>query len=226
MSDSPVSVVIPVGPREGHRRWLGEALASCAAQTLRPHQVLLVSDGVDSVAGVPVAYDGLWLCTYRAPWRLGPAMAFNIGVALSETEYVYFLASDDTLEPECLERSIAALAGAKDPSRALVWSAVRYLATGEVQRVPCGAMLVSKSLWTFTRGYPLETAVGAQDWLLLSALMGPRGQAAGIEVIGAGDEPLYNYRTHPDTENEVRKGWWPAIEQVHAILDATWSPVA
>ncbi len=214
-------MAIPVGPRAGHRRWLHEALESVAAQTLRPAEVIVVVDGEDEL---PIMeHYSFPVRVWRAPWRIGSAAAFNCGVGLSQTEQVFLLASDDTLEPQCLERCAAAMKAARDPSRTVVWCGVRYMEDGHIQAVPCGAMMISRSLWRYTGGYPVECAVGAPDFLLLSPMQG-RGPQYGIAFMGAGPEPLYNYRTHPETENEVRKPLWPIIEALHLYFDEHWKP--
>ena len=221
-----VAVGIPVGPRPGHRQWLNEALASCMAQTLRPEQVIIVTDG--SVGEMPsTAAYSRGVAWWHAPWRIGPAAAFNCAVGLAAgADFVFFLASDDTLEPQCLERCMAAAQASPDPLRTIVYAGVRYMNDGHVQHDPCGAMMVPVGLWREIGGYPLETAVGAQDFLLWSALQNwiIRNPGCGIRYVPAGPEPLYNYRTHPDTENEMRKPWWPIVEAVHRHMDQNWRP--
>lgn len=120
---------------------------------------------------------------------------------------------------------MAAMGRSVVPERTVVWAAVRYMDTGLVQHLPCGAALVSRSLWKFIGGYPPEAAIGAPDFLLFSPMQGLQGREAGIRFVGASQEPLYNYRTHPETENEVRKPLWPIIEAMHAYLNENWRPV-
>src|SRR3972149_1200671 len=97
-----VTVAIPVGPSEANVRWLDEAVASVREQTYDgPIQVLLVDD----MQGLPYTHG---VTTWHAPWHLGVATAFNIGVAVAEYDLVFMLGSDDRLLPQCLARCVEA----------------------------------------------------------------------------------------------------------------------
>src|SRR5688500_8895166 len=102
-----VSVVIPVGPRESHRRYLDEAIASCHEQSRVPDEVFIVDDmnglpqGLSRESAIPVR-------TWRSPWHLGVAHAFNFGVALAQNNLCILLGSDDRLLPTCVEKTLAA----------------------------------------------------------------------------------------------------------------------
>ena|SRR3990167_4652608 len=216
-----ITIGIPVGPREGHRRWLGEALQSCLAQTLPPEEVILVvdenSDGITEL--IP---EGLPCRVWIAPWQLGAANGFNHCVGLAKTPYVFFLASDDTLETPCLEMCLQEVRKAQNPESTIVWVGVNYMDTGETQALPCGAMMVPVALWKRIGGYPLECIFGAPDHVLLSSLLS-KGKDYGIEIRGV-ERPLYNYRDHPDTEKYHRSAWHGVMGQVRDILQATWKP--
>lgn len=218
---SNVTVGIPVGSRPGLRRWLGEALQSCAVQTLKPDEVVLVYDEGDDLE-LPVV-DGLDCRVYRAPWKLGCANAFNHVVGLAKTPYVFLLASDDTLEPDCLQAAMSVAQKAPRPESTIVWVGVRYMKTGETQALPCGAMMVPKALWERIGGYPLECIFGAPDHVLLTTLLA-KGLQWGISIRGA-KAPLYNYRTHEDTEQYARAPWHGVMGQVRDILYEIWEPL-
>jgi len=101
-------------PNYNGERWLPGVLASVAAQTLRPVDVLVVDDG---------STDGsLELLRSRFPdvrvLALGAnggfARAANAGVRAAGCEAVALVNTDVVLAPDWLERSVAALAGATD----------------------------------------------------------------------------------------------------------------
>src|SRR5688572_12844268 len=100
-----VSAVIPIGP--GHEAVADKAIASVQAQT------------------IPVD-----IVTVRDEHRLGPGWARNEGLRRVQTTFVVFLDADDWIEPEFVERCLAA------------WKPNRYVFTdwydGEgVKRAPC-----------------------------------------------------------------------------------------
>lgn len=216
-----VSVVMPVGPRDGHRKWLGEALKSCATQSLPPEEVILVIDeAADEIEYSPAI--ALKIREWVAPWPLGAANAWNQGVGLARTSHVFFLASDDTLEPNCLRNCMGELKEAKDSDSTIIWVGVRYMDTGKTQALPCGAMMVPKVLWERIGGYPLECVFGAPDHVLFSCLL-KNGASHGIELRGV-KAPLYNYRDHPDTDKYHLAKWHGVMAQVRDRLTADWEP--
>lgn len=216
-----ISVGIPIGPLKGHRTWLQDALQSCANQTVQPEEVILVVDGKDDGLAEFVP-EGLPHRIWVAPWTLGSANAFNHTVGLSKSPYIFLLASDDTLEPTCLEKCQNVIKNIDNPKSTIVWVGVRYMANGETQALPCGAMMVPKVLWERIDGYPLECIFGAPDHVLFSSLLS-KGTDYGIELIGV-QEPVYNYRTHPDQVAVTRAHWHGVMGQVRDILQKTWAP--
>jgi len=111
-----VSVVIPTYNRAPV---LGETLASVAAQTHRPIEVLVVDDGSeDDTSAVVEAFaheraDAGLMVRYEVQVNAGAPAARNRGAALSSGRFVQFLDSDDLL----LEGKLAAaLAAMQDPS--------------------------------------------------------------------------------------------------------------
>lgn len=157
-------------------------------------------------------------------WRLGVASAFNFGVAVAPTELSFMLGSDDTLDPECLERCAYAYERAERPELSYFWVGVRYM-HGEYpdQYLPCHAAMVSKSLWKHTGGLPLESAVGACDAALISIMMGNAPYAGDLVCVN-GDKPLYNYRVHDDTDTASRARWQGIIIESRNILTDDWKP--
>jgi teichuronic acid biosynthesis glycosyltransferase TuaG len=112
-----VSVVMPAY-RAG--KTIARALASIAAQTLPPREVVVVDDGSDdntAAAAQSVDMRGIALKLIQQE-NQGPGAARNRALAEAEGEWVAFLDADDEWRPEKLERSMAILAA--DPGLVLV----------------------------------------------------------------------------------------------------------
>ena len=104
-----VSVIVPTHNRP---RFLSDALASVAAQTYRPIEIVVVNDAGISVecqvrrfsaeTGIPVTY----VCHSV---NRGLAAARNTGIALSRGVYLGYLDDDDILLPRHVELVVSAL---------------------------------------------------------------------------------------------------------------------
>jgi len=106
-----VSVVVPVYNVE---KWLEECLTSIASQSLKDIEVILVDDGsTDSSAEISKAFarrDARFKYVYQDNRGLGPAR--NIGMAYATADYVTFIDSDDTVDPDyCKKLYNAMIAG-------------------------------------------------------------------------------------------------------------------
>ena len=212
-----ITVAIPVGPEPHHRQYLDECLESVRQQTLAPAEVLIVDD----MGGLPAGLDrsnGYSVRTYRSPWRLGVAQAFNFGVALAENEAVFMLGADDRLLPRCLERCAAAYE-ARDGADLWYGVGVKYSDGRPDQYAPCNAAMVTKALWRKTGGFPPEAGSGAPDAALISVLMVHESQA--IACVD-GDRPLYWYRVHEGSDTAQRGPWQGVILETRGLLSALW----
>jgi glycosyltransferase involved in cell wall biosynthesis len=119
-----VSVVIPCFNRTG---LLKEAIASCAIQTYREFEVVVVDDGSDEDLGTAIeetrtAYDLGERVRLIRQGRRGGNAARNLGLAHSRGEYIQFLDSDDLLHPLKFEVQVSQLAA--DPTLDMVFSLV------------------------------------------------------------------------------------------------------
>lgn len=98
-----VSVIIPVYQVENY---LERAIDSVLAQTLEEKEIILVDDGSDDASPqicdrYAQQYPGLIHVIHKENDGLG--MARNTGVKAAVGEYIAFLDSDDTVEPEMYE---------------------------------------------------------------------------------------------------------------------------
>lgn len=224
-----VTVAIPVGPEKHHLDYLAEAYASVCAQTILCN-ILIINDmnkhwlirrivgdvqqaANADIINIPTVWD--------SPWRLGVAHAFNFGVALAQTECVIMLGADDTLEPEAAERCYDLYENTPERWQGAMYYGmpVRYMDTGEVQDVPCGGAMVTKSLWKLTGGFPTETASGASDAAFLSQIWNRHDIARWCMV---GRQPLYNYRRHANTDTAARGRWQGVILETRGLLTEEW----
>ncbi len=98
-----VSVVIPVYNVE---KYLEQALNSCLNQTLKDIEIIIVNDGsTDSSGTIALRYSKEYSnIIYIETDNQGLSMARNNGMKVARGEYIYFLDSDDWIEPECLEK--------------------------------------------------------------------------------------------------------------------------
>lgn len=219
MSEPRVTVAIPVGPLPYHQNYLDACLESVIEQTELPGEILIIDD----MAGLPPTFDGEHegpIRVWRAPWRLGVAAAFNMGVALARNELVFMLGADDKLMPACLERSIKAYNRNRGQD-ALYWVGVRYSDGREDQFEPCNTAMVTKGLWRITGGFPPETGSGAPDAALISIMLG-NGMAKLLHCVD-GDEPLAWYRVHGNTDTAGRGPWQGVILSTRDLLTRTWT---
>lgn len=221
-----VTVVIPVGPEQHHCRWLLEAVASVRRQSVQA-AILLIDDmhgldavrydqghgdAVGSIDSGPYADCYIW----DAPWHLGVAHAFNMGVSLMQTEWAIMLGADDVLEPDCVEQALEHVCqDPKEIQRITYYSLpLRYMDTGEEQIAACNAAMVSKYLWRETGGFPVESASGAPDAALLSMIW----NSLYFRIRSVGERPLYNYRRHGMTDTASRGPWQGVILETRNLL--------
>jgi len=105
-----VSVVMPV---YNHAHFLPRALASLAAQTRLPAELIAVDDGsTDDSAAIVETFAAVapFAVTLVRQANAGADRALNIGLALARAGIVALLNSDDAFEPARLDRLVGGLA--------------------------------------------------------------------------------------------------------------------
>ena len=95
-----VSIIIPTYRRPRECR---AAVESALAQTWRPIEVVVVSDGRDDVTRQAVATADSRVVYVELPENRGPAAARNAGVTASHGEWLCFLDDDDVMLPGKVE---------------------------------------------------------------------------------------------------------------------------
>lgn len=208
---NPITVVVPVGPSPAYRKYLAECLDSIRAQTTPPAEILVIDDQAH-LSQEDVGSD---VTLWKTPWLSGVAHVFNFGVALAQHDLVFMLGSDDRLEPHCVADCIAAYEAAKRDPLGYYYVDVQY-SDGRQQSLACHAAMVTKSLWHHNGGFPVESAVGAPDTVLVSIMLAARGKAGHLVHV-ASRTPPYWYRLHADTDTVARSR--PFFGAIKAVRD-------
>ncbi|HEY3697195.1 glycosyltransferase family A protein [Phenylobacterium sp.] len=106
MREAPVSVVIPLFNKAAH---VLRALRSVSAQTVPPHEVIVVDDGSTDAGPTLVAglADPRIRLLRRSPPGPGGYAARNLGVSAAAAPWVAFLDADDAWKPDHLARLLA-----------------------------------------------------------------------------------------------------------------------
>lgn len=203
-----VDCVIPTHDRP---HYLIQALGSVAAQTVRPREVVVVSDVADAASGMVVdqfSSDHPDLeCRYveRTESRPGASASRNAGAAVTRSAHIAFLDDDDLWEPTYLETALAAL---QDQQVDAVATALRRFGVGaggevmvpavglsarDVFRTSPGvtgsSLVVDRAAFERVGGFDPELPVqNDRDFFLRFLLAGGR-----YAVVG---EPLVRLRRH------------------------------
>lgn len=117
-----------------------EALQSITKQSYRNYEILLVDDGSTNLETISVAEDfyaencnSTTLLSHPDGQNLGMSASRNLGIESSDGEYITFLDSDDTWEPETLTEQVNLLSG--NPTVAMVYGPIRHWYSWNADRV-------------------------------------------------------------------------------------------
>ena len=115
-----ISVIIPC---HNAGAWIGDALASVAAQTFPAAEVIVIDDSSTDDSADQAENNKAVNKVIHVSCR-NAAVARNIGIEQSTSDWIAFLDADDLWLPDHLERAVAALRGTSD---------VAYLAHNKLQ---------------------------------------------------------------------------------------------
>ena len=148
---------------------IDDAVASVAAQTLRPAEVLLVEDSsgddtLENLHRIAAAYEPGWIKVIAMQANGGPSRARNTGWQQAEQPYIAFLDADDSWAPRKLELQMAALEA--DPAIALIAHpmVVRMRGTAfPALRPPVRAEIVGRRRVLLHNPFPTASVVLRRD---------------------------------------------------------------
>lgn len=145
-----VSVVIPV---YGVEAYITHTMQSLQNQTFRDFEIILVDDGSpdQSIAVAKAALENSDL-TYRilTQENSGQGVARNTGVAAAKGEWIYFLDSDDVIQPQTLERMLELTE--EYPAADIVYTDYQYVYEDVFRKEP----VAEEKVTAFTREEMLE----------------------------------------------------------------------
>jgi len=104
------SVIIPC---YNAGRWIRQTLASVAAQTLPPHEVVVIDDGSSDNSIEQVKASGVQVTLLRTE-RVNAAEARNAGIRAAGGDWIALLDADDIWYPNHLARAAELLHGSSD----------------------------------------------------------------------------------------------------------------
>jgi glycosyltransferase involved in cell wall biosynthesis len=163
---APVSVVVPCYRCADT---IGASIASVAAQSLPPEEVLLVDDcsgdgTLEALQKLASHYPAGWIKVIGSPRNGGPSQARNIGWKHATQPYIAFLDADDTWAPAKLELQMAALRD--DPDIALIAHRmdVRERDAGHpVIRPPVRVRILGRKRMLLNNPFPTASVVLRRD---------------------------------------------------------------
>ncbi|MDD5555834.1 MAG: glycosyltransferase [bacterium] len=197
-----VSVIIPCF---NLGRYLGEAVDSVLAQTMRDFEIVVVDDGSTDGDTGRLLSACPWPKTrvIRSPNR-GLSAARNLGIGNSGGGYICCLDADDILEPDCLGRCAALLDSRPEVGVATFWYRIfgekeaeerdrgTELADFLVTNRACGSSPFRREAWEKAGGYD-ETLPGYEDWDFWIGVLEAGYRVALIP------EFLFRYRVRKDS---------------------------
>jgi len=139
------SVVIPVYNGE---KYLAEAIASVAGQSLPAAEIIVVDDGSsDGTGEIARRHAGI---IYRRQENAGVAAAINHGVRIARGAHIAFLSADDRWQPQKLSRQHAALS---DMPRRLVFGHMQHFISPELNEgIACSLQCPAEPMPAFSAG--------------------------------------------------------------------------
>jgi glycosyltransferase involved in cell wall biosynthesis len=201
--------------------YLAEALDSVLAQTLPPHQVIVIDDGSkDHTPEVLAKYAGRVIAVRQE--NTGVSAARNRGLELADGDYVALLDADDVSAPERLAKQAAALAATPDAALCVcgIW---RFTDAGRERSFPPDPLAETADPTVFWMRSPAHgpsvlfdrrkagdvrfpVGVTSGEDMLFLGMLRSRGQCVAVP------ELLYGYRVRPGSAS-LTHSYVRSIEQ-------------
>ena len=228
--DEPlVSVVVPCF-NDGH--YLDDSIRSVFNQTMTSFEVIVVDDGSTDPDTIAIVDTLPWSrTTVIRQDNQGLSAARNTGMSAARGTYVVPLDADDELEPEFLERMVAALE--PEPEAAFAACQARLFEDIDAVWIPrpynpyqlllsnsiIGCVLLRRDAYLAVGGYDETMRHGNEDWDLWIRLT-----EAGWGVVEV-PEVLFRYRKHGismsvETEGRFEQGRAEIVERHRDLYTA------
>jgi glycosyltransferase involved in cell wall biosynthesis len=189
-----ISVIIPL---YAYAQYLDEAIQSVLAQTVKPDEIICVSDGaIDNSVEIAKKYQVKIIEKKNG----GLASARNAGIREATSEYVMSFDSDDIMRPNCIEEHMKLADKSTVVTCALMaFGSEAYTARPEVasyellmkRNVIYSNSVFPKNLWEKIGGFDENMKLGLEDWEFWI-----RCAKAGAKFVTS-DEVCLLWRRHP-----------------------------
>jgi len=217
-----VSIIIPC---HNYGKWVGEAIESALAQTVKCEVIVIDDNSTDDSRAVIERY-AKRIKILVNKHNLGVAETRNRAIAEASGNFIVCLDADDKLHPDFVEKHSAVFRTLDD---AIAYAPIELVdAKGEAgkgrlfrtaaipamqktgkNQIPSCCMF-RKSFWERAGGYEkrYSPAEDAQLWLKIFALGGVPRRAS--------NESLMDYRMHSDSlSSKGFPNWWDALQLSH-----------
>lgn len=233
MATQSISVVIPAYNASA---FLGEALASVAAQTRLADEVIVVDDcSTDDTAAIAASAGARVI---RLPENRGPYVAFNVGIAASRGHLIAHQAADDRWQPDhlahvgglledCPEVGVAAAGVRMVGARSGSWiprelpdcePADAFWPSFDATVLPHNTAIIRRSLWDRLQGYEesRRVAMDFDFWL----------RAARVTRFIVSHRTTAEYRWHEAQIStrplaQMQSVYWSRDRMIESLDDAT-----
>ena len=210
----PISVIVPVGPQEEYKQWLGECLESILVQD--PAEIVIVDDQAHLDVRQLTRLSPT--IVYRAnPWLCGCAMSWNFGQSYATYPACFLMGSDDKLLPGCLESCLATY---KANNYLDAWYNVTCeIQTGEIVDAFNNACMISKGLFKLLGGFAPSAFAAPDGWAISIMMIHHPHRLIQVDK----GKPLYWCRVHSaqDTPRVFGK-YMDAAIMIRDIDTRTW----
>jgi len=214
-----VSIIIPC---HNYGKWVGEAIESALAQTVKCEVIVIDDNSTDDSRAVIERYSKQIKILVNKH-NLGVAETRNRAIAEASGNFIVSLDADDKLHPDFVEKHSAVFRTLEDAiayapielvdakgeagkGRLFRTAAIPSMQKAGKNQIPSCCMF-RKSFWERAGGYEkrYSPAEDAQLWLKIFALGGVPRRAS--------NEPLMDYRMHSDSlSSKGFPNWWDDLQ--------------